>query len=344
MQLILLIALLLVTNATSPPKRRPLPGKPLPGKPHGNKPLPEWYVPSHKKATGGNKPLPGGNKPLPGSRMPPPGRRPLRKHVPSHKKHLTWSELVDAVESEVAFKLRFGDVTDVVPFWLKMSQKKKVMAEDEEEVMAEALEDSSEDEEEVMAEKEDSFFVRNELPHSSVFVTYGCDREVVKYESTEITGKITGSYGGAEGSVEAGYKTEKEFEHFFVSKTGATAVVPGGFLEEGVAKSCDMVYATMYVRNSDGRVNRFMNTSGTHKGKVIVISGTPDKVEIEKSYEACGGQKCGCWRGKCWSYCSFGQNWCYTNTHGKSQNYKYKYCSKNDECRPGNKCAGPCSL
>jgi len=231
----------------------------------------------------------------------------------SHKKHLTWSELVEAVESEVASKIRHS-----------------------------ALEDSSEDEEEVMAAGESSFFVRNKLP-SSVFVTYDCDREVVKSESMEITGKITGSYGGAEGSVEAGYKTETEFEHFFVSKTGATAVVGGEFLEEGVAKSCDMIYATMYVRNSAGKVNRFMNTSGTHKGKVIVISGTPDRVKIEKSFEACGGQKCGCWKGKCWSYCSFGKNWCYT-TNSYSQSYKYKYCSKNDQCRPGDKCGGPCSL
>jgi hypothetical protein len=234
----------------------------------------------------------------------------------SHKKHLTWSELVEAVESEVASKIR--------------------------QRIEGPLEDSSEDEEEVMARGESSFFIRNKLP-STVFVTYDCDREVVKKESTEITGKITGSYKGVEGSVEAGYKTEKEFEHFFVTKTGATAVVPGGFLEEGVAKSCKMIYATMYVRNSAGKVNRFMNTSGTHKGKVIELSGTPDRVKYEKSYEVCGGQKCGCWKGRCWSYCSFGKNWCYT-TNTYSQSYKYKYCSKNDQCRPGDKCGGPCTV
>jgi hypothetical protein len=226
--------------------------------------------------------------------------------------------LVEAVESEVASKIR--------------------------QRIEGPLEDSSEDEEEVMAKGESKFFIRNMLK-STVYVTYDCDRSVVKKESVEITGKLTGGYKGAEGSLEASFKNEKEFEHFFASKTEATAVVPGGFLEEGVAKSCKMIYATMYVRNKKkgGIVNRFMNTSGTHTGKVIELSGTADKVKYEKSYEVCGGQRCGCWKGHCWSYCSFGKNWCYT-TNTYSQSFKYKPCSKNDQCRPGDKCAGACTV
>jgi len=224
--------------------------------------------------------------------------------------HLTWSELVDALESEVASRTK-----------------------------SQNLQDSVEDEEEVMAQGESSFFVRNKLRYSSVFVTYGCDRQFVKKESMEISGKITGKYMGASGSVESTYKNEKEFENAFISKTGATKVGPGGFLEEGVAKSCDMVYATMYVRKRDGKAYPFMNTSGVHKGKVVTISGTPENLRISKSWEACGGEYCGCWNKKCWTTCATG--WCYASD-SYSQSFSYKSCRDNSHCTPGLKCAGSC--
>jgi len=226
---------------------------------------------------------------------------------------LTWSQLVDALESELSFRTN--------------SQSQ----------------DSVEDEEELRAEKENSFFVRNNLKYAAVFATYGCDSTVVKKESQEISMKISGGDAVINGAGEITYKDEKEFETAFLTKTAATMVAPGGgFLAEAVSSSCDMVYATIYVKNSAGQSVPFMNTSGVHKGMVVEISGTPDRILMEKTWEACGGEECGCSNEKCWTKCLMG--WCYTSDSEHTQSFKYKHCTGNSECTPELKCATSCTV
>jgi hypothetical protein len=61
---------------------------------------------------------------------------------------------------------------------------------------------------------------------------------------------------------------------------------------------------------------------------------------------------CGCYKGYCWSTCLilplYGtglNNWCYTNSGGHSQDYKYKRCAKNSDCSFHDvKCAGSCTV
>jgi len=77
--------------------------------------------------------------------------------------------------------------------------------------------------------------------------------------------------------------------------------------------------------------------------------GSPPVIRIKETGARCNnkvkctGSTCGCHKGYCWSKCAFG--WCYTNGGvGFSQNYKYKKCSKHEECCREWSCGGPCSL
>lgn len=51
----------------------------------------------------------------------------------------------------------------------------------------------------------------------------------------------------------------------------------------------------------------------------------------------------GCLKNYCWSYCSLGNQWCYT-TKSYSQSYAYVTCDKDEDCNGCWKCAGPCTL
>lgn len=51
----------------------------------------------------------------------------------------------------------------------------------------------------------------------------------------------------------------------------------------------------------------------------------------------------GCHKNYCWSYCSLGNQWCYT-TKSYSQSFKYVSCTKDEECNGCWKCAGSCTV
>lgn len=59
----------------------------------------------------------------------------------------------------------------------------------------------------------------------------------------------------------------------------------------------------------------------------------------------CGYQG-GCHKGFCWSFCdatAINGEWCYT-TKGRSQDFNYVECSRDDECNRCWKCAGSCTI
>jgi len=68
-------------------------------------------------------------------------------------------------------------------------------------------------------------------------------------------------------------------------------------------------------------------------GLVSVISRAAD--------QSC--REFGCHKNSCWSYCSLGNQWCYT-TKSYSQSYDYVSCTRDDECNGCWKCGGPCTL
>ncbi|KAF0767206.1 Uncharacterized protein FWK35_00011439 [Aphis craccivora] len=68
-------------------------------------------------------------------------------------------------------------------------------------------------------------------------------------------------------------------------------------------------------------------------GLVSVISRAAD--------QSC--REFGCHKNYCWSYCSLGNQWCYT-TKSYSQSFEYVPCTRDDECNGCWKCAGSCTL
>ncbi|BET01079.1 Hypothetical protein NTJ_13895 [Nesidiocoris tenuis] len=52
----------------------------------------------------------------------------------------------------------------------------------------------------------------------------------------------------------------------------------------------------------------------------------------------------GCHNGLCWSYCSFGKQWCYTSLASYSQSYQYVECDTRDDCSGCWLCAGSCTV
>jgi len=68
-------------------------------------------------------------------------------------------------------------------------------------------------------------------------------------------------------------------------------------------------------------------------GLVSVISRAAD--------QSC--REFGCHKNYCWSYCSLGNQWCYT-TKSSSQSFDYVPCTRDDECNGCWKCAGSCTL
>ncbi|XP_008180795.1 uncharacterized protein LOC100168737 [Acyrthosiphon pisum] len=68
-------------------------------------------------------------------------------------------------------------------------------------------------------------------------------------------------------------------------------------------------------------------------GLVSVISKAAD--------QSC--REFGCHKNYCWSYCSLGNQWCYT-TKTYSQSFEYVSCTRDDECNGCWKCAGSCTL
>jgi len=58
-----------------------------------------------------------------------------------------------------------------------------------------------------------------------------------------------------------------------------------------------------------------------------------------------GGYRYGCHKGKCWSSCSFGCQWCWTRPHGKYQHHR---CTTDEDCTRqkvyDGKCWGACTV
>lgn len=65
-------------------------------------------------------------------------------------------------------------------------------------------------------------------------------------------------------------------------------------------------------------------------------------VTVSRKAEQCNGKNCGCYRGYCWTYCSFGSQWCYTKDWSEAHS---KPCgSKHSICWSDWKCSGACTV
>ena len=178
-----------------------------------------------------------------------------------------------------------------------------------------------------------------------MWVQYACDRQLITSDTTKYSEDFSVAYGEFTASGSASQEETKEYMYSLVDKTGKYSKVgPKDYLEEK-APSCvdNVVYATILNFGSTGSPNYFLNLSGMGEGEQIIVSGNINSPHSEKNDDICFGDDCGCYNGKCWSYCSFGSNWCYT-TKGHTQDYNYVYCGKDRECMPDWHCAGPCTI
>ncbi|VVC32110.1 Hypothetical protein CINCED_3A016102 [Cinara cedri] len=76
-------------------------------------------------------------------------------------------------------------------------------------------------------------------------------------------------------------------------------------------------------------------------GGVIAATGGLVSVISRAADQSC--REFGCHKNYCWSYCSLGNQWCYT-TKTYSQSYNYVSCTKDEDCNGCWKCGGPCTL
>lgn len=80
---------------------------------------------------------------------------------------------------------------------------------------------------------------------------------------------------------------------------------------------------------------------GQVAGAILGAAGGLTTVISKAADQSC--REFGCHKGYCWSYCSLGNQWCYT-TRTYSQSYKYVSCSTDNDCNGCWKCAGPCTV
>ncbi|XP_026819556.2 uncharacterized protein LOC113558283 [Rhopalosiphum maidis] len=76
-------------------------------------------------------------------------------------------------------------------------------------------------------------------------------------------------------------------------------------------------------------------------GGITAASGGLISVISRAADQSC--REFGCHNNRCWSYCSIGNQWCYT-TKTYSQSYAYVSCTRDDECNGCWKCGGPCTV
>lgn len=76
-------------------------------------------------------------------------------------------------------------------------------------------------------------------------------------------------------------------------------------------------------------------------GGVTAAVGGLTSVIAQAADQSC--REFGCHKNYCWSYCSLGNQWCYT-TKTYSQSFAYVSCTKDEDCNGCWKCAGSCTL
>jgi len=206
-----------------------------------------------------------------------------------------------------------------------------------EEALAERQEQS------VSRQGEKGIYFQNNL-NGPIYANYDCDRQTVKEETSEWSVELGVEAKKVSGNVGVTNKETKEYMTSFMDRSGKfTKVQPGSFLKEAAGLGCTTIYATVWAIDSKGQVSSFMNASGMHQGQLLKLTGSVDAPKYEKTFSVCGGDKCGCWKNHCWSYCSFGKQWCYTGK-SYSQSFKYEACTKDEQCMPSWKCAGSCTV
>jgi len=179
-----------------------------------------------------------------------------------------------------------------------------------------------------------------------MWVQFNCDQQLITSDTTKYTQEFDVAYKDASAGMGFSQEETKEYMYKMADRTGKYSKVgPNDYLEEK-APECmaDLVYVTIFNFGSEGSPNFFLNLSGMGQGERVVVSASnPDYPHSEKDANICFGENCGCHNKYCWSYCSFGAQWCYT-TKGSSQSHDYVTCNKERECLPDWHCGGACSL
>jgi len=156
---------------------------------------------------------------------------------------------------------------------------------------------------ELAAKKEDGIYFQNDLDEV-LFVNWSCDRmSLMSTESTWSAGLDVAlekvEVGGTLSNTE-----KKEWTYQYMDRNLAfVKIQPGSFLEESTGLNCENVFVDLWTVKSNGGVNKFMSRSGVDKGEMVRVYGTADKPLFTKTFEVCGGEKCGCKQNKCWKTC-----------------------------------------
>jgi len=177
-------------------------------------------------------------------------------------------------------------------------------------------------EHELAAKGEENIYFQNDLDEV-LYVNWSCDRmSLMTQESTWSAGLNVAlekvEVGGTLSNTE-----KKEWTYQYIDRTLAfVKIQPGSFLEESTGLNCENVFVDVWTVRSNGEINKFMIRSGVDKGEIVIVSGTADAPVVDKTYEVCGGDKCGCEQNKCWKTC-MGISKCNTKWANQEQTIDY---------------------
>jgi len=156
---------------------------------------------------------------------------------------------------------------------------------------------------ELAAKGEKDIFFQNDLDEV-LFVNWNCDRQSLMSQESTWSGGLSVAVEGVEVGGELSNTEKKEFTYQYMSRAFSfTKIQPHSLVEESTGLNCKRVFVDIWTIKHDGAINKFMSGSGVDQGEMIRVSGTADAPEYDKTFEVCGGDKCGCVQNKCWKTC-----------------------------------------
>jgi len=156
---------------------------------------------------------------------------------------------------------------------------------------------------ELAAQGEKDIFFQNDLDEV-LFVNWNCDRQSLMSQESTWSGGLSVAVEGVEVGGALSNTEKKEFTYQYMSRAFSfTKIQPHSLLEESTGLNCKRVFVDIWTIKHDGALNKFMSGSGVDEGELVIISGTADAAKFDKTFEVCGGDKCGCVQNKCWKTC-----------------------------------------
>jgi len=233
---------------------------------------------------------------------------------------------------------------------------------------------------ELAAKGEKDIFFQNDLDEV-LFVNWSCDRQSLMSQESTWSGGLNVALEKVEVGGELSNTEKKEFTYQYMDRAFSfTKIQPNSFLEESTGLNCKRLFVDIWTIKPNGAINKFMSRSGVDEGELVIVSGTADAPLYDKTFEVCGGDKCGCKQNKCWKKC-MGISKCDTqfanNFQAKQHYYRFSApykrwidggkqgdgnrviqdarshflhsdekvkCTKDRECKPSFNCKGSCTL